>query len=70
MPNFYFALAGAKDALAPPPKAERIDLPFTDIRLPGMDGWQLAEHIRGLHAEVPVIYASGYARPREPVAAQ
>jgi len=26
-----------------------------------MDGWQLAEHIRGLHAEVPVIYASGYA---------
>jgi CheY-like chemotaxis protein len=50
----------AEDALALL-KAERIDLLFTDIRLPGMDGWQLAEHIRGLHAEVPVIYASGYA---------
>ena len=51
----------AEDAIALLPNAERIDLLFTDIRLPGMDGWQLAEHIRGLHAEVPVIYASGYA---------
>jgi CheY-like chemotaxis protein len=53
--------ANAEDAMALLPKAERIDLLFTDIKLPGMDGWQLAEKIRGLQADVPVIYASAYA---------
>jgi CheY-like chemotaxis protein len=51
----------AEDALAKLSKVDRIDLLFTDIRLPGMDGWQLAENIRGRHAQVPIIYASGYA---------
>ena len=55
------AAGSAEDALAVLADAGRIDLLFTDIRLPGMDGWQLAEHIPGLHADIPVIYASGYA---------
>ena len=59
--------ASAEDALAMLPKAGRIDLLFTDIRLPGMDGWQLAENIRGHHAQVPIIYASGYADRVDPL---
>jgi CheY-like chemotaxis protein len=53
--------ASAEDALAIMPTVDRIDLLFTDIRLPGMDGWQLAENIRGRHAQMPIIYASGYS---------
>jgi CheY-like chemotaxis protein len=52
--------ASAEDALALLPKFDRIDLLFTDIRLPGMNGWKLAEAVRGRHADVPVLYASGY----------
>jgi CheY-like chemotaxis protein len=51
--------ASAEDALTMVP-ADRLDLLFTDIRLPGMDGWQLAENIRGRHTQIPIIYASGY----------
>jgi CheY-like chemotaxis protein len=46
---------------------DRLDLLFTDIRLPGMDGWQLAERMRARHATVPVIYASGYAERHTPL---
>ena len=48
-------------------QADRIDLLFTDIRLPGMDGWQLAAEIRARYGEVPVIYASGYAERLTPL---
>jgi CheY-like chemotaxis protein len=53
--------ASAEDALALLPQCERLDLLFTDIRLPGMSGWELAEGVRRHHADVPIIYASGYA---------
>ena len=51
----------AEDALALTSTIDRLDLLFTDIRLPGMNGWQLAEQIRGRFTQVPVIYVSGYA---------
>jgi CheY-like chemotaxis protein len=57
----------AEDALAMIPQAGHIDLLFTDIRLPGMDGWKLAENFRGHHAQVPIIYASGYADRVDPL---
>ncbi len=57
----------AEAALALVPELDRLDLLFTDIRLPGMDGWQLAERIRGRYSEVPVIYASGYAERITPL---
>src|SRR5512146_996429 len=59
--------ASAEDGLALAPAGERLDLLFTDIRLPGMDGWQLAQEIRARHTEVPVIYASGYAERLTPL---
>lgn len=57
----------AEDGLALLAHGDRLDLLFTDIRLPGMNGWQLAEEIRARHADVPVIYASGYAERLTPL---
>ncbi len=59
--------ASAEEALTQIGAAVDIDLLFTDIRLPGKDGWQLAEDIRGLYADVPVIYATGYADRLRPL---
>jgi CheY-like chemotaxis protein len=42
---------------------DRVDILFTDIRLPGaMDGWQLAEAAREIHPTLPVIYATGFSQ--------
>jgi CheY-like chemotaxis protein len=59
--------AHAEDALALTSTVDRLDLLFTDIRLPGMSGWQLAEQIRLRFMLVPVIYASGYAERIAPL---
>ncbi|MBI3703314.1 MAG: response regulator [Rhizobiales bacterium] len=53
--------ANAEAALALTSTIDRLELLFTDIRLPGMNGWQLAEQIRLRYMLVPVIYTSGYA---------
>ncbi len=43
-------------------EADEIDLLFTDIRLPGaVDGWRLAETVRSMRPDLPVIYATGYS---------
>lgn len=39
---------------------ERIDCCFTDINMPGMDGLELAEHIRRFDNSIPVIVMTGY----------
>ncbi|MGY2047662.1 response regulator [Methylobacterium sp. JK268] len=57
----------AEEALAVLGGAARIDLLFTDIRLPGgMDGWRLAEEALRLRPALRVIYATGFsgAAPR------
>lgn len=37
-----------------------VDLLITDIRLGGIDGWEVAERVRALHPGVPIIYISGF----------
>jgi two-component system response regulator AtoC len=37
-----------------------VDLMITDIRMPGMDGLQLAHEAKRLYPKVGVIYLSGY----------
>lgn len=41
-------------------KREKIDCCFTDINMPGMDGIELAEHIRQMDNTIPVIIMTGY----------
>ena len=70
---FEFELSGfevidagsAEEALLRLQEMRTLDLLFTDIRLPGMDGWSLATEVRSLYADAPVIYASGNAERQE-----
>jgi CheY-like chemotaxis protein len=41
--------------------AEEYDAVFTDIKMPGMDGIAVAEHIKGRQPWLPVVIVSGYA---------
>jgi CheY-like chemotaxis protein len=41
--------------------AEEYDAVFTDIRMPGMDGIAVAEHIKDRRPWLPVVIVSGYA---------
>lgn len=59
--------ASAEDAFGLLPQCERIDLLFTDIRLPGQNGWQLAKVVRERFSAVPIIYASGYSDQVDPL---
>lgn len=39
---------------------DAFDLLITDIRLGGIDGWEVAERMRGYCPGVPIIYISGF----------
>lgn len=41
--------------------AERYDVVFTDVVMPGMTGIELAEEIRRHYADLPVVLTSGYS---------
>jgi CheY-like chemotaxis protein len=52
----------SKAALSMIASDQRVDVLFTDTRLPGnLNGWQLAETARKTNAELSVIYVSGCA---------
>ena len=41
--------------------ADRFDVVFTDVVMPDMTGLDLAQEIRRLHADLPVVLTSGYS---------
>jgi len=41
-------------------ECERYDLMITDLRMPGMDGLQLIERVRGMGKTLPIIILTGY----------
>jgi two-component system, NtrC family, sensor kinase len=41
--------------------ADRFDVVFTDVVMPGMTGLELAQEIRRQYADLPVVLTSGYS---------
>jgi len=41
-------------------KAEKYDVVFTDIKMPGMDGLEVAEQVKARHPWTPVVIVTGY----------
>jgi CheY-like chemotaxis protein len=44
-------------------QAEKFDAVFTDLRMPGMDGLQVAERVRAAQPWMPVMIVTGYGSP-------
>ena len=42
-------------------RREEIDLLLTDVVMPGMNGRELSEHLKGLSPTLPVLFMSAYA---------
>ena len=49
------------DAYARIQASPEIDLLITDIRMPGMSGLELAEKVRKIRPDLPVLFITGYA---------
>jgi CheY-like chemotaxis protein len=43
--------------------SDTIDLLFSDIGLPGIDGWELCTRLRLQRPQLPILLASGYFKP-------
>jgi CheY-like chemotaxis protein len=43
--------------------SDKIDLLFSDIGLPGIDGWELCTRLRQQRPQLPILLASGYFKP-------
>ena len=56
-------VGSAEDALEVLSRSDAFDLVVTDLGLPGMSGDELAAEIAGRDSKLPVVIASGYARP-------
>ncbi|MFO7749146.1 MAG: sigma-54 dependent transcriptional regulator [Desulfobacteraceae bacterium] len=50
-------------------KKEEIDLVLTDVKMPGMDGIELLEHIKGSHPDLPVIVMTAHGSVEKAVEA-
>jgi CheY-like chemotaxis protein len=37
-----------------------VDAVVTDIRMPGIDGWELAAHVAKMRPPLPILFLSGY----------
>ena len=62
------ATANGHDALLTLRADPDIDMLFTDIVMPGMSGWELAEQARQIRPGLPVVFSSGY--PAESLVAE
>ena len=54
--------ADAKQALGIVAGRPRIDVLFTDVVLPGLTGRVLAQQIKEIYPELPVLFTTGYTR--------
>ena len=56
---------GGREGLAKVTNAE-FDLVFTDLAMPGMDGWETAREIHKRRPELPVVLVTGYGATTTP----
>jgi PAS domain S-box-containing protein len=56
---------GGREALAKVASTE-FDLVFTDLAMPGMDGWETAREIHKRRPELPVVLVTGYGATTTP----
>ena len=49
-------------------QGRKVDLVLTDIRMPRMDGFELAAHMAALALKMPILFVTGYADEVEPSA--
>lgn len=60
--GYYVVTAkSAEEAIVYLNKLVHIDIVFSDIKMPGMDGFELAEWVHRNKPDTPVILASGYS---------
>ncbi len=57
--------ASGEEALPMLAGGHNIGLMITDVRMPGMSGLELAEHVRREYAGVKIIVTSGYFLPQQ-----
>ncbi|HWI82680.1 response regulator [Ramlibacter sp.] len=58
--------AGSGDEALAKLQAEKYDLVFTDLRMPGMDGLEVAERVKAQQPWMPVVIVTGYgSQPTE-----
>jgi two-component system cell cycle sensor histidine kinase/response regulator CckA len=55
------AASGAEEALTLIDRISGLSLLLTDIRMPGMDGFELAKRARARNPDLRVLFMSGYA---------
>jgi CheY-like chemotaxis protein len=61
-----FMVSNAADALRHIESGAQVDALFTDINLPGeMNGSELANRVRALRPDLPIVYASGQWQPSD-----
>lgn len=53
---------GAEEALRILERTPDIDLVFTDIVMPGMNGVELARRARAMRPDLPIVYATGFTK--------
>jgi len=56
---------GSDEAMAILETGRKIDAVFAEVKLEGMDGFELAQWIRAKHPQIEVILASGPAKAAE-----
>jgi len=59
--------AGGAEALITIARHPEIEAIVTDYKMPRMDGAQLAEHVRALRADMPILLISGYTGAADPI---
>jgi len=58
-----------EEALAELEKDDRVDVMVSDVRMPGMDGYELLRRVRALLPKLPFLMVTAYADVEEAVAA-